>query len=346
MARKPKVGGESATPGTEGPVRVQPAAEPGRVVRRVFPGPAGAGIPLRVHFARRAYAELVAHAKDSVDAEVGGVLVGESCEDDEGPFLEVQAVLRAMAAREARAHVTFTHETWTQIHATLDREYPKLAIVGWYHTHPGFGVEFSAMDLFIQQNFFSGPTQIAFLTDPLGGETAICRNTARGIEYLPKFWVDGREHSARVPASQGGAPHSAAAPGLFGGDVTREIERLEGRIHHLIAALDEQRKDFHRTLMALVAVVCTGFIGWIAYQIWTDRNERVTPPKVQSYVPVPVRVGDETVMLGVAVVDWRIPPRLDDYLLKVAELELEAKRKLEEEQRKRIEKQRRSPKKK
>ena len=36
-----------------------------------------------------------------------------------------------------------------------------LKIVGWYHTHPGFGVEFSEMDLFIQQNFFGGPAQIA-----------------------------------------------------------------------------------------------------------------------------------------------------------------------------------------
>src|SRR6185295_18125774 len=142
-------------------MKVKPAPDPGRIVRRTFPGPAGSGLPLRVHFARRAYAELTAHAKDSVDAEVGGVLVGEACEDDEGPFLE------------ARARVTFTHETWTQIHATLDQSYPDLQIVGWYHTHPGFGVEFSAMDLFIQQNVFSGRTQVAFLTVPVGGETAL-----------------------------------------------------------------------------------------------------------------------------------------------------------------------------
>jgi proteasome lid subunit RPN8/RPN11 len=347
VARKQKTGSERGEKGEDGPVRVKPAAELGKVARRVFPGPAGSGVPLRVHFARRAYAELVAHAKDSVDAEVGGVLVGETCEDDEGPFLEVQAVIRAMAAREGRAHVTFTHETWTQIHATLDRTYPDLQIVGWYHTHPGFGVEFSAMDLFIQQNFFSGPTQIAFLTDPLGGETAICWNGPQGIASLPKFWVDGREHAARVPGPPHGIGATAAAstPYAGGGDAGREIERLEGRINHLIRAMDEQRANFHRMLVALVIVVCAVLIGWIGYQIWADRTERLTPPKVQSYVPVPVKVGDETVMLGVAVVDWAIPPRLDAYLEKVARLELEARREQEETQRKLQEKQRRAPKK-
>ncbi len=345
MARKPKAEREAA--GSAAP------DEPARVIQRTFPGPAATGVPLRVAFARRAYAELVGHAKESVDAEVGGVLVGESCMDDEGPFIEVHAVIRALAAREARAQVTFTHETWTQIHATLDRTYPKLSIVGWYHTHPGFGVEFSAMDLFIQENFFSGPTQIAFVTDPLGGETAICWNTPRGIEHLAKFWVDGREHAARVPAAERKGDPAASRTG---GDVDRgpglefgrEVERLEGRINHLIQALDEQRRNFHRTLLALLIVFSTGFIGWITYLIWSDRVERVAPPKVQSYVPVPVRIGDQTVMLGVAVVDWNVPPRLDAYLDKLARITIEEQKKEQKEEelrRQRMEKKRVPPKK-
>jgi len=308
--------------------RVSGSSDLTRITHRAFPGPGGVNVPLRVNFARRAYAELTAHAKESVDAEVGGVLVGEVCEDSEGLFLDVRAVIRAVAAREARAHITFTHDTWTRIHATLDSSYPDFQIVGWYHTHPGFGVEFSAMDRFIQQNFFSGRTQIAYLTDPLGGDTAICFNGLSGIEPLAKFWVDGREHSARIQAKVDDTPVTAAASGP---DLRRDIERLEGRISQLIQAVDEQRTNFHRMLTVVVIVVCGGLIAWLGYAIWSDRMDRIEPPKVQSYVPMPVKIGEETVMLGVAIVDWKIPPRLDSLLDRIAKAEVEERRKQEQE---------------
>jgi len=301
-------------------VRVTPPRETGRVVRRVFPGPDAGGTPLRVNFDRQAYADLTGHAKESVDAEVGGVLVGEICEDGDGLFVDVRAVIRALAAREARAHITFTHETWTKIHAVLDRDYPDLQIVGWYHTHPGFGVEFSAMDRFIQENFFSGRAQIAFLTDPLGGDTALCFNGAKGIEALSRFWVDGREHKARVPASQSA---STAVENAAPGDVRRDIERLEARISQLIQAVDEQRTNFYRVLMTVVVFVCAGIITWVGYAIWSDRMDQLEPPRVQSYVPVPMTIGGETVMLGIGIVNWKVPPRLDALITRAAQAEVE-----------------------
>jgi proteasome lid subunit RPN8/RPN11 len=310
-------------------VRVTPPKETGRVVRRVFPGPDAGGTPLRVNFDRQAYADLTAHAKESVDAEVGGVLVGEICEDGDGVFVEVRAIIRALAAKEARAHITFTHETWTKIHAALDRDHPNLQIVGWYHTHPGFGVEFSAMDRFIQENFFAGRAQIAFLTDPLGGDNALCFNGAEGIESLPKFWVDGREHKTRATASHGA---SGTVESTGGSDVRREIERLESRINQLIQAVDEQRTNFHRTLTAVLVFVCAGIVAWVAYAIYSDRMDRLEPPRVQSFVPVPVKVGNETVLLGVGIMEWKVPPSLDALMDKIAKAEAEVRA----EQRKKI----------
>src|SRR6187399_802580 len=62
--------------------------------RRVFPGPRGAKSPLRVGIDRAANAELIAHAKESLNAEICGVLAGSICEDDEGLFVHVQAAIR------------------------------------------------------------------------------------------------------------------------------------------------------------------------------------------------------------------------------------------------------------
>jgi proteasome lid subunit RPN8/RPN11 len=276
----------------------------------------GADAPLRINFARSAYADVTAHAKESLEAEVCGVLVGQFCEDSDGQFVDVQAAIRGGAAREARAHVTFTHETWNQIHTVLDRDYRGLQIVGWYHSHPGFGVEFSAMDRFIQENFFSGPAQVALVTDPLGGDVAICCNTAKGLEYLPRFWVDAREHSAKMPGS------ARSTGGDSSASSSADLQRLSERIDRLVAAVEEQRVNFQRTLFTILIVACVGIVTWVTYVVWSDRMDRLEPPKVQSYVPVPVKVGDETVILGVGIVDWKVPPRLDAMMNKVAEAEV------------------------
>ena len=43
-------------------------------------------------------------------------------------------------------------------------------MVGWYHTHPGWGVFLSGMDLFICNNFFNRPLDVALVIDPCAGD--------------------------------------------------------------------------------------------------------------------------------------------------------------------------------
>jgi len=42
--------------------------------------------------------------------------------------------------------------------------------VGWYHSHPNFGIFLSEHDHFIQRNFFSQPWQVAVMVDPVRRE--------------------------------------------------------------------------------------------------------------------------------------------------------------------------------
>src|SRR2546423_5949291 len=200
-----------------------------------FPGPRGVDVPLRSSFSKDAYAAVVSHAKESLDKEICGVLAGKICEDEDGSFITVEAAIRGTAAKQANTHVTFTQETWNSIHKTMDKDYPKLSIVGWYHSHPGFGVEFSDMDLFIQRNFFRSPTQIGMVTDPLGGDVAMIVETEKGIEYINKFWVDGREHRCKVPARELASTDSedGGAATASSGALEKRIESLETRIGQL-----------------------------------------------------------------------------------------------------------------
>ncbi len=106
------------------------------------------------------------HGRSSMKAEVCGVLIGR----EEGNTTLVDACIAGANAAQGGAHVTFTQDTWEHIYAVKDEKYPEERIVGWYHSHPGFGVFLSDHDEFIQQNFFSSPRQIAWVYDPHSDE--------------------------------------------------------------------------------------------------------------------------------------------------------------------------------
>ena len=103
------------------------------------------------------------HVFSELDCEVGGVLVGRYAHKP--PSVEVRAIIPALRASGSRASLTFTHDAWQEIHQRLDL-LGGGQIVGWYHSHPGFGIFLSRHDLFIHQNFFSDSRQVAFVVDP------------------------------------------------------------------------------------------------------------------------------------------------------------------------------------
>ncbi|MCD6352320.1 MAG: Mov34/MPN/PAD-1 family protein, partial [Armatimonadetes bacterium] len=89
------------------------------------------------------------HAESDTAREVGGLLVGRVLAGDDGPMVVVEDALPARHAEAGSAHVTFTHESWSEWYQLLDEQYEGLQIVGWYHSHPNFGIFLSDHDLFI-----------------------------------------------------------------------------------------------------------------------------------------------------------------------------------------------------
>ncbi|MEI7560672.1 MAG: hypothetical protein WCJ63_08770 [Actinomycetes bacterium] len=104
------------------------------------------------------------HIFPNADREVGGVLVGRSPKDGGLPL--ITGAIEAISADEQRATLTFTQDSWEHVHSVIDKEYPNDEIVGWYHSHPNFGIFLSDHDLFIHRNFFGGSSQIALVVDP------------------------------------------------------------------------------------------------------------------------------------------------------------------------------------
>jgi proteasome lid subunit RPN8/RPN11 len=119
---------------------------------------------------RRIKSAIYEHVYANATHEVGGVLVGR-LGDGELPI--VTGSIAALEARGERASVTFTHEAWASVHDQLERNFAGQQIVGWYHSHPGFGIFLSRHDLFIHENFFSDPRQIAYVVDPHAGTEGV-----------------------------------------------------------------------------------------------------------------------------------------------------------------------------
>jgi len=111
-----------------------------------------------------------AHALSSLDREVAGVMIGRQPEKQpDGRY--IVHVIDSIIAKHTKmqgASVTYTPESWRYLNDTLWERYPdeSAVMVGWYHTHPGFGIFLSGMDLFIHQNFFTQIWHVAYVLDP------------------------------------------------------------------------------------------------------------------------------------------------------------------------------------
>lgn len=150
------------------------------------------------------------HARSSMKAEVCGVLLGTAADDR----TVVEACVAGINAAQGGAHVTFTQDTWEHIYKIKDQQFPDLKIVGWYHSHPGFGVFLSEHDLFIQENFFSSTHQVAWVYDPHTDEEGCFGWISGKIEKLPgiRFGYTQRVELAGAAGDEWGEENEDSDP--------------------------------------------------------------------------------------------------------------------------------------
>jgi len=130
---------------------------------------------------------ILSHCYESPDVEVGGALLGNvyralGGNEENGRqtnFIEVNASIRAENKKPHKAQMEFTTESWANINRVRDRDFPNLQIIGWYHSHPGWGIFLSNKDLFIQNNYFNEDFQLALLIETHQNEGAFFLESIR-----------------------------------------------------------------------------------------------------------------------------------------------------------------------
>jgi len=97
--------------------------------------------------------------------ERGGALVGRYSIDKRGQrFVVVEEALSAPAAPSSPVHIEIRVEDWLPIRARIARAGER-RLLGWYHSHPGVGVEMSRVDRRTHERVFGTDWQVALVVD-------------------------------------------------------------------------------------------------------------------------------------------------------------------------------------
>ncbi len=140
---------------------------------------------IRIVMSASTLQEIERHLASDVTTELGGVLLGQVCLWQDQTYVEIEAFLPFDSQSRSSVHFTFTAETWITLTQVVEERFPDSYMVGWYHSHPGLGVFFSAQDGDVQRVVFNQPWHVALVIDP---------STAQAGFF---GWLQGRP--ARLP---------------------------------------------------------------------------------------------------------------------------------------------------
>ena len=122
---------------------------------------------VKVYIKQDVYKALEKLAASDTSKELGSIIIGDYCQEMGKMNVIISNYVEAKYTDASASTLTFTHETWDYVHREHEKSYPDKKIVGWQHTHPNYGIFLSNYDLFIQENFFNLPFQVAYVIDPI-----------------------------------------------------------------------------------------------------------------------------------------------------------------------------------
>ncbi len=126
----------------------------------------------RVICAQSVIGAIEEHAR-SDQREVGGWLLGQAYRDKGIIFIDISNYLPAKSAsgsQSSQIHFSFTADIKAEMWKIKDQKYDDLKIVGWFHSHPSYGIFLSPMDENVQKSDFARIWHTALVFDPIRHE--------------------------------------------------------------------------------------------------------------------------------------------------------------------------------
>lgn len=144
---------------------------------------------VKVYIKQDVYKALEKLAASDTSKELGSIILGDYCQELGKTNVIISQFIEAKYTDASASTLTFTHETWDYVHREHEKKYLDKKIIGWQHTHPNYGIFLSNYDLFIQENFFNMPFQVAYVIDPIQNIRGFFQWKNGKIEKLKGYYI-------------------------------------------------------------------------------------------------------------------------------------------------------------
>jgi len=124
-----------------------------------------------LYVSKLAAEKMVNHAKrfGRIKKEALGFMLGDVCVSGKKYFVMVRDIVTGPLLSSAD-RVRFDKDSYAELFAELDSSGFDYVIVGWYHSHPGYGCFMSKTDLNTQSSAFRESYHTAIVIDPINKE--------------------------------------------------------------------------------------------------------------------------------------------------------------------------------
>lgn len=243
--------------------------------------------------------QIEAFALANRNKECAGLLLGSVDSEGRGRIIHITAAIPARSAVGTRASVRIPLEAWEEMLRARDLDYADLRILGWFHSHAGWGVFMSDADVFIHRHFFPHPNMVAYVLDPTTGRDGFFYWHDGKIGLCPSYGLVGTPRDLK--------PHHRPRekPNKVGPAVHTD---LQGEV-----AVKTRRLDLRDLIIAVLALA-TLYLAFAGSPFHRSavRKPMVTPPPARGVVEtreLPA-VGDRIYAIQPNDNPWRICNRV------------------------------------
>ncbi|MDH7602327.1 MAG: LysM peptidoglycan-binding domain-containing protein [Armatimonadota bacterium] len=141
---------------------------------------------------------------DGRDHERVGLLLGSVAVAGRRRNIHICGICPAPNAPGSDAGVTITFAAWESMLCRRSSVYPKMRILGWFHSHPRDGTVLSKQDLFVHQHYFPHPNMVAWVLDSISGRSQFF------------YWRNGQVSASRGYGRVDTAPSSYCSESVAG----------------------------------------------------------------------------------------------------------------------------------
>lgn len=146
-----------------------------------------------LYVSKTAAEKMVNHSKrfGRIHKEAMGFLLGDVCESEKRRFTIVRDIVTG-ALLSSADRVRFDNKSYSELFSELDSSGFDYVIVGWYHSHPGYGCFMSQIDVNTQMTSFHESYHSAIVIDPLLKEIQAFKLKGKRCAHVDfaVFWHD------------------------------------------------------------------------------------------------------------------------------------------------------------